>query len=158
MGDQYVRERVRQLRRTVGRRVLCSNGDDVAPVDDVRVECVEQRVARALQAELGRGRVDDLRGAHERGHARGGRPPATGVAQHADAREGRVRRRDRRHEDLRGRAVPLRRSQAVTGGGGDAGRGQGQDGEPGRVTRAHSLKVFAKKRPVPPIGGLLTPP
>ena len=41
LGDQYVRERVRQLRRTVGRRVLGSNGDDVARVDEREVEVVD---------------------------------------------------------------------------------------------------------------------
>ena len=83
--DERVGERVRDLRGAVRRGVLDRDGDDVTRVDDVGVERVEQRVARAPDAEQRAHRVGDERAADERGSARRRGALPAGVAQHVDA-------------------------------------------------------------------------
>ncbi len=107
---------------------------------------MQERRARALERELRRDRVGDLRPGEERGDVGRGRPLAAGVAENADAGEGRIAGRHRRDEELGGRAVALRSGQPVAGSGGGSRRRECEDDQPRRKTRTHNPTVFAADR------------
>ncbi len=129
--DEPVGERVRELGGSGRRRVLDRDRDDVARTDDMRIERGEQRVAGACEPEVGAHDVCDLRRAKECGGARGCGPLAARVTQDVETGERRIVDGDGRDEQLRRRAILLRRRQSVPDGRSGARRGEREHSEPG---------------------------